>query len=69
MRKSYYIELLAGIEAGMIGVLIALLHKWYLTFLVGFFGFVLFSFLIGKLKEETLKEYLRAVKEAKMKGK
>jgi uncharacterized membrane protein len=69
MKGSHSTELLALLLASISGVLISLNHG--VLFFVGMLILFLDSyFIVSKLKEQTIKEYLKAIpKPSKTKGK
>ena len=68
MRKSHTIEIIVLVSAGISGVIINMIPKWYIGFLVGGLLFFGCSHLVSWLKEQTLKEYIEAVRKTKQKG-
>ncbi len=65
MRKSDQIEILTLFLAAGIGIIGYIVPKWYFSLIVYILGFGACSFLVGLLKEATLREYLDKLKEKK----
>ncbi len=62
MRKSHSLEILVLLAAGMSGIIVSIIQKWYISLVVSILLFAGCSHLVTWLKEETLKEYIEAVR-------
>ncbi len=60
MKKAFSLEIIILLFAGIGGIVSFAIDKWYFAIPLGAILFGACSYLVGLLKEETLKEFLNA---------